>query len=139
MCGLNRMMTTAIVRLHLTIRSYDCTASVIFTSGTSNLNSVKQWFFCYCVTNSGFFFTVLFFCLSHKSEGCINHTKRKKKKHSKVFTQVQQRSDFSAGRKSSNRRIQRGFGPSPICVQVLQKSRTDCCRMLNTGALPKTA
>lgn len=34
--------------------------------------------------------------------------------------------------------IPRGFGPSPVFVQVLQKSRTDCCRMLNTGALPKT-
>lgn len=79
MCGLNHMMTTAIVRLHLTIRSYDCAASVIFTSGTSNLNSVKQWFLCYCVTNSGFFFTVLFFCLSHKSDGGINHTEKKQK------------------------------------------------------------
>lgn len=138
MCGLNHMMTTAIVRLHLTIRSYDRSASVIFTSRTSNLNSVKQWFLCYCVTNSGFFFTVLFFCLSHRAMEALI-TQKRNKKHSKLFTQAQQRCDFSAGRKSSNRRIQRSFGPSPICVQVLQKSRTDCCRMLNTGALPKTA
>lgn len=73
-----------------TIRSYDCAAEEIFTSGTSNLNSVKQqelfWYSLEQTVDSFFFF------LSQSQEQKAPLITQKKE--TKVFTEVQQRSDF---------------------------------------------
>lgn len=118
---------------------------VIWLHSLRNLNLRDKYpkqrettfFLLFSVTNGEFFFTVLFFYLSHLTRG-KEPLIAQKKKTTEMFSLTYSKVTFSAGRKSSKRRILRGFGPSPIFVQVLQKNRPDGSRMLNTGALSKT-
>lgn len=86
-----------------------------------------------CVTHRNkrgilFFFTALILYLSHLTrtakEPSIEDNSKSSLKYSKKVT-CQLKENQVKG-------YQRGFGPTPILVQVLQKKRTDCCRMLNS-------
>lgn len=142
MFGLNHMITmmTTIVRLHLTIRSYDSTAWRIFTLGTSILNSLTNNSFSVIQCNKQDSFSQYCFSISvtwqEQKEPLISQ--KKEKNTQKYLFKYRKEETFQLKEKSSKKMDTKGLlSQSHFCLSA-SKSRTDCCRMLNTGALPKT-